>query len=104
MIIVQGWARLPDKAIDALEEAVLAMVGATRAEVGCIDYAMARDISDPHLIRISEVWESDGALMAHFTTPHMAAFNAAIGNAAPEALSIWRYDIAGEAQPLVVRG
>jgi quinol monooxygenase YgiN len=104
MIIVQGWARVAPDAIAALTDAIVAQVTATRAEAGCIDYAMAEDLAEPGLIRISESWVDDAALTAHFGAPHMAAFNAALGAAAPQAIAIYRYDCAGEPVPLVVRG
>lgn len=104
MIIVQGWARVAAADIATLADAITAQVTATRAEAGCIDYAMAQDILDPDLIRISERWADEAALVAHFSAPHMAAFNAALGAASPQAVAVYRYDCPGEPVPLVVRG
>jgi quinol monooxygenase YgiN len=49
-----------------------AMVEASRAEDGCIDYAYAFDLMDPHLVRVSERWASREALAAHGRAPHLA--------------------------------
>jgi quinol monooxygenase YgiN len=104
MIIVQGWARVAPEAVAALRAPVSAMVTATRAEAGCIDYAMAEDLAEPGVIRISERWADDAALTAHFATPHMAAFNAALGAAAVQAIAVYRHDCPGNPTPLVVQG
>jgi quinol monooxygenase YgiN len=51
---------------------MLAMLAASRAEEGCLEYAYAEDVADPGLIRVFEVWRDQAALDAHFQTPHMA--------------------------------
>ncbi|NJS15569.1 MAG: hypothetical protein HC788_14450 [Sphingopyxis sp.] len=65
---------------------------------------MAQDLLDPGLIRISESWADEASLVAHFSAPHMAAFNAALAGAELQAISVYRYDCPGEPAPLVVRG
>ncbi len=52
------------------------LVTATLAEAGCLAYSYAEDVSDPGLIRVSELWESRAHLAAHFGAPHMAAWQA----------------------------
>lgn len=79
MLIVEGWVRLAPGEFDKLAEAARAMVAATREEAGCIHYAFARDVAEPDLIRISEKWTDQAALDVHFASPHMAAFNQAMG-------------------------
>jgi quinol monooxygenase YgiN len=76
MIIIEGTVRLPPENIEKAREAMTAMVLASRAEDGCIDYAYAVDLLDPGLIRVSERWESRDALNAHFQTAHMATWRA----------------------------
>jgi quinol monooxygenase YgiN len=56
---------------------MLAMMAASRAEVGCREYAYALDVADPGLIRIFESWESRAPLEAHFKTDHMARWREA---------------------------
>lgn len=78
MLIVLAKAKLGDGAIEAGRDAIAAMVEASNAEEGCIDYTFAQDILDPSLMLIVEKWVDEAALVAHFQTPHMAAFQAAI--------------------------
>ncbi|MBV8970853.1 MAG: antibiotic biosynthesis monooxygenase [Sphingomonadaceae bacterium] len=92
MILVQGWIRLRDVAeVERLRAAATAMVKATAAEPGCLDYAFAQDLGEPATLRLTERWADEAALAAHFATPHMAAFNAAIAGAAVVAASVKAY-------------
>ncbi len=82
MIIVEGWVRLDIRDIDLLRGAATEMMRATRAaEPGCLEYAFAQDLAEPGLLRVIERWVDEAALAAHFATPHMAAFNQALGSA-----------------------
>lgn len=76
MIIIEGTVRVPPERIEAARPAMEAMIRASRAEAGCLDYAYSMDVLDPGLVRITERWESREALAAHFGTPHMAAWRA----------------------------
>ena len=78
MLIVLATAKLGEGALEAGRAALETMVEASRAEEGCIDYAYSIDILDPTLLRITEKWVDDAALAFHFSTPHMAAFQAAL--------------------------
>lgn len=74
MILIHGEARLKEGARDAMIAAAEPMVTASLAEDGCHAYRYAFDVVDPHLMYFHEEWESDEALQAHFSTPHLAAF------------------------------
>ncbi len=74
MIIVEGWVRLAPEAFAGFMPAAEAMIRASRAEAGCLDYAYARDLLDPDIVRIAERWQDDAAMAAHFETPHLIAF------------------------------
>ena len=76
-IIVAGTVRVPPDRLAALRPHMIAMLNATRAEDGCLDYSYAEDVGEPGLIRVFEVWRDQAALDAHFTTPHLAAWRAA---------------------------
>lgn len=78
MLIVHVSARITPDALESLRETAARMVAATLAEPGCITYAFTFDILTPGLMRIVEVWQDEAALAAHFKTPHMAEFQAAI--------------------------
>jgi quinol monooxygenase YgiN len=81
MIIIEGWVRLAPGELEKFLPVALKMVAETRKEAGCLDYAFARDIGEPDLIRLIERWKDEAAVTAHFATPHMAAFNAALTTA-----------------------
>jgi quinol monooxygenase YgiN len=71
-LIVAGVVRAPPENLEGLRPHMLAMLAASRAEAGCLEYAYAEDVADPGLIRVFEVWRDQAALDAHFQTPHMA--------------------------------
>ncbi|PKP66806.1 MAG: antibiotic biosynthesis monooxygenase [Alphaproteobacteria bacterium HGW-Alphaproteobacteria-7] len=78
MLIVLAKAKVGAGAVDAARTAIADMVAASNAEDGCIAYNFAQDALDPGVLHIVEKWQDDAALAAHFATPHMAAFGAAI--------------------------
>jgi len=78
VLIVLAKAKVGEGAIEAARDAIAAMVEASNAEEGCIDYTFTLDVLDPTSMHIVEKWVDDAALVAHFQTPHMATFQAAI--------------------------
>ncbi len=78
MIIVHVCAEIAPEFLVDLRDVVSKMVAATTAEPGCLTYAFTFDMLTPGLMRIVEVWQDQAALDAHFKTPHMAEFQAAI--------------------------
>lgn len=77
MIVVEGTFRAPN--IETALPAMVAMIVASRAESGCIEYAYALDIFDPTLVRVIERWESREALAAHIASEHLKAWRNAWG-------------------------
>ena len=71
MIAIVWQFRMPVESLAVARPLMRAVVEATRAEEGCIEYNYAEDVLDPGLIRVSEVWDSYEQLMAHMATPHM---------------------------------
>jgi quinol monooxygenase YgiN len=92
MVIVMGTCKMAPGEIDRLTDAMRAQVEATRDEAGCQHYAFARDVLDPDLLHISERWDSNEAIAAHFQSPHMALFNDALNTAKVLSLSVRAYD------------
>ena len=76
MLIVLAEVKIKAETRDDAIAAAIEMMEATHKEEGCIAYNFYTDVADPTVIRIVEKWESDEALLAHFQTPHMAAFGA----------------------------
>ena len=92
MIIINGRIETTAEAIAALTNAVAVMEAASRAEAGCHDYAFSVELSNPNVIRITERWEDMAALEAHFATPHMTAFQAAMAAYPPKAREVHFYE------------
>lgn len=78
MLIVLAKATVSADALDQARDAIAAMVAASCAEEGCIDYTFTTDVLDPTSLHIVEKWRDEEALKVHFATPHMAAFQAAV--------------------------
>lgn len=92
MIIVMGHAKLGTGEIDRLAAEMEAQIKATRAEDGCLHYGFSRDVLDPDTLVISERWRDNEAIAVHFASPHMAAFNKALGSAKILELSVKAYE------------
>ena len=84
--------------IEALHDALVEMETASRAEDGCHDYTFLQEVGNPDVLRINERWESMEALQAHFATPHMAKFNAAIGAHPPKSMELSVHELGQELQ------
>ena len=84
MIIINALMETNPGAVAAMKNAVVAMEQASRAESGCIAYVFATEINNPTHIRIVEHWQDMQSLKAHFATPHMAAFRAALAKNPPK--------------------
>jgi quinol monooxygenase YgiN len=95
-VIVAGTIRAPIDKLEALRVHMAAMIAATRAEDGCIDYTYALDVADEGLIRVFEIWRDRAALDAHFKTAHMAAWRAAWPGLGVSDRRIVAYEIASE--------
>jgi quinol monooxygenase YgiN len=96
MLIVAGELVVEEGAVESVRDALRTMEEATRAEPGCIAYAFSLDVSDPTRLRVFERWESREALEAHFATPHMAAFGAAVAQVQPRSVEIKAFEVSGE--------
>ena len=78
MIIVVGSFRIPPSMIEVVRPVMGAMITASRAEEGCIEYSYALDVLDEGLVRVSEKWRDREALEAHFRTAHIAEWRAQV--------------------------
>lgn len=96
MLVVLGVITVQPDAIAGVKDAICNMETETLKEPGCDSYAFSVSLSDPGVIHIAERWQSMDDLAAHFQTPHMAAFNAALGPVEILGMDVKVYDIAGE--------
>ena len=77
MLLIAGTVRVPPEKVAGLRLAAVAMIEASRAEDGCVQYAFAEDLREPGLIHISEVWRDRAALERHGASAHMAVWRKA---------------------------
>jgi quinol monooxygenase YgiN len=82
--------------IDAMKDAIATMETASRAEPGCVDYTFCTEISNPNVIRVVELWDNMDAVAAHFATPHMATFQAAMAAHPPKGVTAKVYELGQE--------
>ncbi|ERI13176.1 antibiotic biosynthesis monooxygenase [Ochrobactrum sp. EGD-AQ16] len=76
MLLIVGTVRLPPENLERAREAMRAMISASRAEDGCVDYGYAEDVLEPGLIHVKEFWRDRASLDRHFASPHIAAWRA----------------------------
>lgn len=92
-IVIIGHFDLHADDMAQAQEIVQAMTRDTRQEAGCRHYAFAVDVLKPNRLQLSEHWDSEAALAAHFQTPHMASFRAAVGKLRVEGTAVKRYEV-----------
>lgn len=95
MIVLAGTIRIAPGKRDAAIPHIRAIVAASRAEPGCIDYSFSFDVNDDHLIHIFECFRDAQAREAHRHMPHMATWRAAWPDAGIGDRKMREYDIAG---------
>ncbi len=66
MLVITGNISVDPSKRDEITTAAIEMMKATRAEPGCIDYALTWDLVEEGVIRVIEQWEDQAALDAHF--------------------------------------
>ena len=66
-----AWLKAKPGAEARLEELLKSLIEPTRAESGCIDYTMHRDLEEPGAYYFYDNWRSQEDLDAHFETPHI---------------------------------
>lgn len=67
MIFIEVLLKAPSEAeLEDFLPTIRAAMAATALEEGCLVYRFTRDIDDPCLLHVTELWESEEALFAHF--------------------------------------
>lgn len=59
-------------------DALRQMLVPTRAEDGCLQYELNRDLDNPARLMLIERWRDEAALELHTATPHMARLRQAM--------------------------
>ena len=78
MIVVVGKVRTDPERRAELVRVGQRVAAASREEPGCLHYRVYQDSEDENAYVFVEEWVSEEALRAHFATPHIAQFMAAI--------------------------
>ena len=76
-LIISGTVKIPHENLAGIRPHMTAMLAASRAEDGCVEYSYAEDVAEPGLVRVFEVWRDQAALDAHFASENMKAWRAA---------------------------
>ncbi len=96
MIVVVGSFRIPPSMVDVVQGPMEAMIAASRAEEGCIEYNYAIDVLDKGLVRVSETWRDRDALETHFRTAHIAEWRAQFSALAISERDLFAYETLDE--------
>ncbi|MBX7495626.1 antibiotic biosynthesis monooxygenase [Qipengyuania sp. 6B39] len=99
MIQINGTIKLGRTMDAATQDAIVAMVRASRAEDGCLDYTFARDLADPDTLVLFERWRDRDALAAHGASAHMAEFQKVMAANPPASRELRIYET-DDGQPL----
>ena len=94
MIIIQGHAQFGEGEIDRIRRDIVDMVDASRAEPGCLYYAIAIDALDPSRLHVAGRWADETALRKHYESGHIHAFLEAIEPGRIGTLDVKGYDAA----------
>ena len=93
MLLLTAFIEVAPESRAAIGEALPAVIAATRAEDGCIEYGCYEDTQAPGRYVFVERWRDQAALDRHLGTPHMAAWMRAAGPRLRSALG-YLHDIA----------
>lgn len=64
--------------IAAVKAELLTLIPPTRQEIGCIEYTLHQDNSDPAEFLLYETWESAAAIENHVKSDHYRAYAKAL--------------------------
>ena len=95
-ITVIARLRAKPETAEQLKELAMSLVNPTRAEAGCLNYDLHRDLEDPNTFYFYENWRSQADLDAHFTTPHIARALAAAPEILAEPMELLRLEMLSE--------
>jgi quinol monooxygenase YgiN len=75
-----------------LREELLALIGTTRQEPGCLNYDLHQATDDSGRFLFHENWTSQQHLDDHLARPHLQAFLAKAGDllAGPPEITLWQ--------------
>jgi quinol monooxygenase YgiN len=103
--IIAGWMDYGEHRDEVLKHFIVC-AQASREEAGCLDYVVTADPDEAGRLVVFERWSSEEELVAHFRTPHIDVFRAAVAAYPRVARDLRRYFVAGseDFQSSSVRG
>lgn len=85
----------PGKEAEVRRE-ILALVGPTRAEAGCINYDLHVSTDDPALFLLYENWRNKADLDQHLATPYLERFKALAPGLLAEPIDIALFEMVSQ--------
>ena len=96
MLVVAGEIRIDPSKRSEADTAFAKMQEETLKEPGCLAYQAYSDRADDGVIFMFEKWKDQAALDAHFASPHMAEFGAALGGFGVTGMDVKKYEVSSE--------
>lgn len=93
MIVVTGHMNIQSAKRDEAITAMKAVMEATRAESGNVEYTFAADVSNPDRFVLVEQWQDQEAMDHHMATDHLATFLQASADLVGGDVSVVRHDV-----------
>jgi len=93
MIVVLGQFDFHPEDFEAAKALAATLMEETSREDGCLKYAFATDLVEPHRLQLGELWRDDASLAAHFLTPHIQAYRAGLARLRVVNRSVQRHDV-----------
>ena len=93
LIVIVGHFDIHPDDTAAAAELMRVMMNETIKEHGCQHYAYSRDLSTPDRFQLSELWEDEASLAAHFRADHMATYRAGMSKLRVQRRAVKRYDV-----------
>ena len=91
MIIIAGTIDFDPEQREPALAAAEELIGATREQSGCLDYAWMPDGVTPGRVYVFERWEDQASLQGHFDGPFYTDMRAILGGFGRIATDIWKY-------------
>jgi len=91
---VLGSVLATEETVEELLAEALVHVRRSRAEPGCLQHGVHRDVEDPLRLVFVERWADRAAIDRHFAVPESATFVAAVGrlSAEPPTMAVYEAD------------
>jgi quinol monooxygenase YgiN len=81
---------------ETVRREVMALVGPTRSEAGCINYDLHQAAGDPSVLMLYENWVSKQSLDQHLAMPYLEAFKSKADTLLAEPLQITLWEMITE--------